>query len=165
MALLKSSRALRRKNPRIPGFGWIGQEALISNDTVCDRRSNWPPQSMQIICETIMASDEGLGHDSTILLAGFTITGLQYGLLHLLAWDSPFATNLEEVLWRFSAIFIASLGFCLLELFALHDHCDPTRYTRWQIGAIMQQRTVKVVHLVYSILFTVFFRGHVFAGS
>ena len=91
---------------------------------------------MQMICETIMPSDEGLGHDSTILLAGFTIAGLQYGLLHLLAWDPPFATNLEEVLWRFSTILIASSGFCLLELFALHDRCDPTRYTRWQIGAI-----------------------------
>ena len=63
-----------------------------------------------------MPRDEGLGHDSTLLLAGFTIAGLQCGLLHLLAWDSPLATNLEEVLWRFSTILIASSGFCLLEL-------------------------------------------------
>ncbi|OJD31299.1 major facilitator superfamily [Diplodia corticola] len=39
-----------------------------------------------------------------------TLTGCAYGALHLLAWDAPFATRAEAVLWRLAALSLAASG-------------------------------------------------------
>ena len=38
------------------------------------------------------------------------IVALVYGGLHLLAWNAPFHTRVEETLWKISGIFVASIG-------------------------------------------------------
>jgi len=42
------------------------------------------------------------------LYIGLTFTGFVYGGLHCLAWNAPFATRLETLLWRISSIAIMS---------------------------------------------------------
>lgn len=39
-----------------------------------------------------------------------SIVALVYGGLHLLAWNAPFHTRIEETLWKISGIFVASIG-------------------------------------------------------
>ena len=41
---------------------------------------------------------------------GFGITGLLYGGLHCLAWNSHFSTDLERLFWRMSSVTVASTG-------------------------------------------------------
>ena len=55
------------------------------------------------------------------LYIGLTFTGFVYGGLHCLAWNAPFATRLETLLWRISSIaimstFVPVLLFYLWEL-------------------------------------------------
>jgi hypothetical protein len=44
------------------------------------------------------------------LYLGFGILGLVYGGLHCAAWDAPFPTDLERVLWRVSSVAVTSTG-------------------------------------------------------
>jgi hypothetical protein len=49
-------------------------------------------------------------------LAAFTIAGLLYGGLHLVAWNSPFTSHTQCLLWRISGIAIAASGPAVLML-------------------------------------------------
>ncbi|THZ14697.1 hypothetical protein D6C91_07176 [Aureobasidium pullulans] len=40
----------------------------------------------------------------------FVIVAIVYGGLHLLAWNAPFHTRIEETLWKISGISVASIG-------------------------------------------------------
>jgi hypothetical protein len=42
---------------------------------------------------------------------GFSFAGLVYGGLHLLAWNAPFPSSVENKLWRSSGVLLASSGF------------------------------------------------------
>ena len=42
------------------------------------------------------------------LAAGFSLAGLCYGSLHLLAWEAPFPTAIQQLLWRISALILTS---------------------------------------------------------
>ncbi|SPO01171.1 uncharacterized protein DNG_03918 [Cephalotrichum gorgonifer] len=44
------------------------------------------------------------------LYLAFGIIGLVYGGLHCLAWNAPFATDLERLFWRASSVAVASTG-------------------------------------------------------
>ena len=50
------------------------------------------------------------------LYVGLAVTGLIYGGLHCLAWNAPFTTKTEALLWRLSSIAIM-LTFALVLLF------------------------------------------------
>jgi hypothetical protein len=45
------------------------------------------------------------------LYFGLGATGLAYGGLHCLAWNAPFASDTERLLWRLSSVTVASTGF------------------------------------------------------
>jgi hypothetical protein len=66
------------------------------------------------------------------LRAGFLFAGLIYGGLHLTAWDAPFPTSVETVLWRVSASVITCSGFAylfmvhFLDIQALELYCTGT---------------------------------------
>lgn len=47
--------------------------------------------------------------DGVVVLLAFTCAGLTYGALHLLAWNSPFTSVAQKMLWRISAVAIAVL--------------------------------------------------------
>lgn len=49
---------------------------------------------------------------------GFAIVGFIYGGLHCVAWNAPFTTNIERILWRISSIAIAGTGILVASLFS-----------------------------------------------
>lgn len=44
------------------------------------------------------------------MLVGFSIAGVLYGAIHLLAWDAPFRTEIELILWRTSGCILILSG-------------------------------------------------------
>ena len=52
------------------------------------------------------------------LFIGFGIVGLIYGGLHCVAWNAPFNTSIERILWRISSITIAATGVLVACLFS-----------------------------------------------
>jgi len=72
--------------------------------------SNWPgwnsPNPGGIFCAPIT-------HGSTSMLVGFAVAGFVYGLVHLLAWNAPFHTKTEQLLWRISGCILAGSGLVI----------------------------------------------------
>jgi hypothetical protein len=55
----------------------------------------------------------------TVLSIGLLLAGSLYGGIHLFAWDGPFPSGTERLLWRISCLIIASpVGFVILLLAA-----------------------------------------------
>jgi len=52
-----------------------------------------------------------------MLYFGFGFVGLVYGGLHCIAWEAPFETEGERLLWRISSVAVAANGFLLLLLY------------------------------------------------
>ena len=52
------------------------------------------------------------------LWLGFPLTGILYGGLHLLAWNAPFSTRAELVLWRLAAAAVACMPLYTVPLTA-----------------------------------------------
>ena len=52
------------------------------------------------------------------LYVGLAITGFVYGGLHCLAWNAPFATGAETLLWRISSVGIMSTFVLVLFLYS-----------------------------------------------
>ena len=53
--------------------------------------------------------------------SGFAIAGALYGGLHLLAWDAPFPSHLEQVFWRIAASSITFTPLILLPIALVSD--------------------------------------------
>ncbi|KAL8849147.1 MAG: hypothetical protein Q9221_005870 [Calogaya cf. arnoldii] len=51
--------------------------------------------------------------DNMPLATSVSISGLLYGGLHLLAWNATFASHAELLLWRLSAVFVATNGIIM----------------------------------------------------
>lgn len=81
-----------------------GNERPRIYNGVCDRMRNWP---------TALHSGHS-NHDLGVQLLIFAIAGGLYGGLHLLAWDAPFASYWERLIWRVSGVLIACSGPILL---------------------------------------------------
>lgn len=75
------------------------------NEYVTDRVRNWP--NMRLVRES---SD----HDATGLFLSLSVAGLLYGGLHLSAWNAPFRSAIESLLWRISSVSIAVSGIVLI---------------------------------------------------
>jgi hypothetical protein len=52
---------------------------------------------------------------AVLLCLAFIVAGLVYGALHLLAWQAPFVSDRERILWRISATSIAASGPVILD--------------------------------------------------
>jgi hypothetical protein len=89
-----------------------GQYVNVSypNASLSDRIGNFPKFG-------------GIRQDKAIYI-GLAITGFVYGGLHCLAWNAPFATNAETVLWRVSSVAIMST-FILVFLFYCWERSPP----------------------------------------
>jgi len=53
------------------------------------------------------------------LLLTLMVSGLFYGLLHIAAWNAPFRSHVEQLLWRISSLTLAISGFIPLVVWAL----------------------------------------------
>jgi hypothetical protein len=87
------------------GRYWDGRlgGASLSNVLLSDRIRNFPRFG-------------GIQQDRALYI-GLAITGFIYGGLHCLAWNAPFATRAETVLWRVSSIAIMSTFLLVLLLY------------------------------------------------
>lgn len=63
----------------------------------------------------------------TSLYFGFGLASLIYGALHCLAWDAPFTSIAETILWRLSSVSIAASGVFVVALSAWQRY-PPFRY-------------------------------------
>jgi hypothetical protein len=71
-------------------------------DVLFDRIKNFP-----------MADD---AFENIPFFVGATIAGFAYGGLHCLAWNAPFTTESQRILWRLSSITVMSTGVLILFL-------------------------------------------------
>ena len=102
------SGALRRYCPQPVWFmvsGSTSHQDFPAYRSVYDRSPNWP--SSQQLKFTKEDSDQPL----LATWLGFSLAGLVYGGLHLLAWDAPFPSHTGYKLWCASGILLASSGF------------------------------------------------------
>ncbi|KAF2137495.1 uncharacterized protein K452DRAFT_361857 [Aplosporella prunicola CBS 121167] len=72
------------------------------HDTLCDRNVNWPSDIQLTRIRTAK-------HISWAY-AGFVLAGTVYGGLHLVAWNAPFASSVEKLLWRSSGLVLVLSG-------------------------------------------------------
>ena len=79
-------------------------------DTVSDRMKNWPDANA---LHVIGGDRYDIYFSSGVAIA---IAVLLYGGLHLLAWNAPFASRVEQVSWRLSGTYIAGSGILYLSI-------------------------------------------------
>ncbi|OCL05632.1 hypothetical protein AOQ84DRAFT_379409 [Glonium stellatum] len=75
-------------------------------DCYTERIQNWPRFGFT-------SWDEGLEDVHEQFYVGFTFAGLTYGGLHLVAWNAPFPTRVEGLLWRVSSMALAASGIVI----------------------------------------------------
>jgi len=83
--------------------GGFKLQAKSSPRLLVDRAPNWP-------------QFRGFRQDWLIYL-GFSLVGLIYGALHCAAWNAPFPSRLESLLWRVSSVAVSATGFLLFLLY------------------------------------------------
>lgn len=77
-----------------------------------DRIKNWPQQAniSDIMGDIVDGEFYFLSVGYTWTFFAFALAGVLYGGLHLLAWNAPFASATQNILWRVSGIVIAASG-------------------------------------------------------
>lgn len=108
-----SALDLRRWDLVSRGLSQYGDPARLDPQRLLmDRVPNWPA-GFHIVRDIIIKISMGWFGPNNELLAftlAFTFAGLAYGGLHLLAWNAPFASEPQRLLWRVSATSIAASG-------------------------------------------------------
>ncbi|KAH6714664.1 hypothetical protein BKA61DRAFT_481402 [Leptodontidium sp. MPI-SDFR-AT-0119] len=86
-----------------------------------------------------------MNEDDWTLFCGMTIACAIYGGLHLVAWNAPFLTRLERLLWRISGLVIACFGavYMLLLIYLVIKRRMVTQWDgtddrlHWMVSAYM----------------------------
>lgn len=73
-----------------------GFPARILEDFVLVRAPNWPRHKN--------IGDKASGGDVFIVFLGFLLSGALYGSIHMFAWNGPFHTEVELLLWRIASL-------------------------------------------------------------
>lgn len=78
-----------------------------------------------------------LGSRAYEVWLGFAVAGVLYGGLHMLAWDAPFSSRLEQILWRVAAssvtvgpLLLAPVAFVFEQKFLGHGAAELVRTLR-----------------------------------
>jgi len=131
---LKLARDCADKYPDIyPGSGDIDSEYPLKS-LVAKRVNNWP------LCPGRLGSnhwDDPKNFWDPKLLAGFTITNIAYGGMHLLAWNVPDTDEFIVRLWGGSALYLMAITSPALlvdavALISARAACNRLRqYTWW----------------------------------
>ena len=78
-----------------------------NRDFVAVRMPNWP------LHRSMQCSEAGLSPNLLRYTGLFTAVGCLYGACHLLAWNGPFRTHNEGLLWKLSALGVGLLPACI----------------------------------------------------
>jgi hypothetical protein len=97
---------------------WVHQKDISFESGARDRMRNLPvdfpyDDAMELF------PDRSKLHDALGFLFAFTVAGLMYGGLHLLAWNAPFNGRVQELLWNISGIAVISSGLSLISFIVL----------------------------------------------
>ena len=101
------------------------------------------------------------GETSVILaVSGFPLTTLIYGLVHILAWNAPFASTEQSFLWRLSSVSIVFSAVIFIFLFGglgvstVHPHSNHGAFAQlkeiivWGCGMFVLLYVVARVYIV-----------------
>ncbi|KAL9623894.1 MAG: hypothetical protein Q9160_001886 [Pyrenula sp. 1 TL-2023] len=95
------------------------EERFRWNEPLRHRMGNWPALDMLDAfygaLPDVWTGDPDFHDPQLQIFPAFTVAGLVYGAIHLLAWEGPFHSHVERLLWRISAIAIAASGLLALE--------------------------------------------------
>lgn len=118
--LQRASKFIQRERSRFPGLKCIYPD---------DMPDVYACRNIARTDNSSFNTDSHLNHEETGLskyrpyrfawyAAGMTFAGLCYGGLHLIAWETPFASPLESVLWRAASVGIMAFGplFIVLQI-------------------------------------------------
>lgn len=100
----------------------VGTNSWVLRKFTARRKSNEPKQVNYLVrrIPNLPKFDRILSDYTQILfLFGFMLSGLFYGGIHLLAWNGPFATRAERILWQISGITIAGPGLYVVGFLAV----------------------------------------------
>lgn len=143
------SRALQQYNPVIDRRDMYKRRYQFQN-TVSDRMRNWPSaESLNLTT----GDKHNIYFSSGIAVA---VAVFFYGGLHLLAWNAPFASTAESVLWKSSGTVVASSGILYLSISILfktsqhiRDGPKPGSGWLWRLGEVFSFVAVFTGALVY----------------
>lgn len=96
-------------------YGAVAGEAFQKGEPLRRRVKNWPPLNLLEACfvaiGSLFAEYNPSDKPKTVqFFVAFTVAGIVYGAIHLLAWEGPFHCHVERLLWRISGIAVASSG-------------------------------------------------------
>ena len=65
------------------------------------------------------------GEDAALAICVFSLSAILFGGLHCIAWNFHFPTHAEQIIWRTSSLFIATIPVTVLLSFIFHliDEC------------------------------------------
>jgi hypothetical protein len=75
-----------------------------------DRSPDWPSALSFDLLQDSFKGDLYYDQETVAAFIGFSVAGILYGGLHLLAWTAPFHSRTHAVLWRVTAVNIAASG-------------------------------------------------------
>jgi len=124
----------------------------LPRNAVYERAKNWPSDFNFSVFNDMFVPEDFRAYttssDGLILLCAYTVSGLAYGSLHLVAWKFPFTSHVQELLWRISGLAIASSGpgFIILSIVVW-----PFTYTfrKSPSGHIIERFSLLVITGVY----------------
>lgn len=116
--------------------------------TVKDRQGNFPV-------------DIGHGALEGPFLFGFTLAGLFYGGLHLVAWNAPFTSQTQRLLWEVSGLAVASSGPAILIVAATDSVLPKLRKIRRRANISVTLKTFfdRVADIAFNGAFIVIVAG------
>ena len=116
--------AISHLHPRLLSRWRRAHAAIIRHDLQPDllARHTYRPTTFPLASDRVASriSDHAslFGSRPLDIWTGFAAAGILYGGIHLLAWNAPFTSPAELVLWRFSACCIAGVPLVLGPLVA-----------------------------------------------
>lgn len=116
-----------------------------SRPLVSARSSNWSPSLGKWL--------DNVGESSRTAF-GLTVATVLYGGLHAAAWNAPFPTRIERLLWQISSLTVA---FTLLSYVVIWILCWTVDWLdECGLGMVTPDVLRRVVRLLFLILFVVF---------
>jgi hypothetical protein len=146
------------------GLSGLGRERRLDLfNSVGDRIVNWPSTAgfgfNRLV--DIKIDSYTYGPEWRPFVIALISASLIYGGLHLLAWDAPFVSHKQTILWKTSALAIVASGPVILMLHAhgtlLLKCCEPVRQVHSQRSFYFWVRYLILplfIHLQYLLAFT-----------
>lgn len=145
--------------------GWdnhvTGLRSLSSSSIKVRRVKNWPAglnimESLFGIPGLAHVTNSSFKDLDNYFFGAFAIAGLLFGAIYMIAWNGPFHSPVERLLWRISAIAIMASSLELMVMTSVFKMWWrwamkwTRRLTDWAVGKEGFKRIWLVVHSIYA---------------